>query len=736
MAAIGSLIAELRRRRVFRGVALYIVAAWIAIQVASEALPALGISGLAMRYVWLVAIAGFPIAVVFFWRYEFDDGRLVRTLPSSADEDVDLSLHASDYLILTLLLVVSSIAVWTAIEGISVTQHQPADVTEVIRAPENSIVVLPFRTVVESDADGWFREGLTEELSYSLTRLPQLRVTANRSAFAVAELRLDMREIGERLRVRYILDGSVRRTDERVRVNVELVESVSGSRVWQAEFDEKLADLVSMQTEIAGSILTALKVPLDDHELIADSAVAKPLPEAYDYYLLGLNEIRRTESRESFADWVDRAIEYFELAIAADPAFADAHAALARSHLYMLWSARAEQLESSTTIARQHIDQALALDSESEMAYLAMARIRHNAFDIDGYVRALERVLEINPANFEALSLLGQIYWSEGKVDKARHMVRAAYLRDPLSSQMVVANADMDAKLGNYDKAKSQFEELLETDSSNAIDNLITMEVSYGHLDEAVRWASILHQQSPDTLSRLMMARTARLLGAYDYAEEWLQTIDPAARGLTISAEMLLYVSSGRYAELEGLADMLLGRFVPETDDRLTPIQSQVLMRVALVNAVMGKFERSLSQFRRLDPNYRRSLDPGSRLLVLATMMTLAKKTGEHSAAQEYSDTADDLLRAIETSLAAQYSEFSLARAEWHAASGDTNAALRSLDDAFAHGFREATRIRRAVPWIDLQQHPRIIDIAARMDADVALQKQRALDNRWLRPPH
>lgn len=165
MAFRGTLVAELRRRKVFRSAAIYIVGAWVAIQVAGEALSALNIPDIAIRYVWLAAIVGFPVALLFSWRYDFGDGGLVRTQPAAAGDDVDLSLQRSDYLILIVLLSVSAIAIWQAVQGISETQPEMANYDIELDAPDNSIVVLPLRTLGKRSGTDYFSDGLTEELS-------------------------------------------------------------------------------------------------------------------------------------------------------------------------------------------------------------------------------------------------------------------------------------------------------------------------------------------------------------------------------------------------------------------------------------------------------------------------------------------------------------------------------------------------------------------------------------------
>lgn len=733
MSALGNLIAELRRRRVFRAAAIYVVGAWVAIQVAGEALPALDIPDTAIRYVWLLALVGFPIAVILAWRYDFAAGGLVRTRPAAADESVDLSLKRSDYVVLLALLVVSSFTVWKAVEGLSDVQQESIDrPVAVAEAPENSIVVLPLRTA--SDDDNYISYGLTEELSHSLTRLPQLRVTANRSAFAVAKLDLGIRDIGERLGVRYILDGSVRRHQDRVRVNIELLDSATAERLWDSEFDEEMSDILTLQSEIAGSVLVALQAPLDETVRGVTAAAGHTASTAaYDQYLLGLDEIRNALDRERIGDWVDRAIAHFENAVEADPEFADAHAMLARAHVYMLWSIRADQLERSTEIAMRHIERALELDPDSETAYLALARIRDTNFDQDGFVAALEKVLEINPANQEALDQLGREYWIRNEIGKARDLIRATYLRDPLNPAVIVLNADLNSRLGNYDRAKKLLLGLIdEQPDFDAADALIMLEIAYGQLAEAAHWASLQQRRQGGPLAAARMAQAALFLQAYEYAEQWLGIIEPEWRSLTMGTELVFLLTVGRHAEAEALVDGLAAQLVPEDGAMQRPMQARILSAAARVHAVAGNYERSLAYWRRVDPRFERRMDVDERVDTLIIMMTAANGNSDDEAFAAYSELTDRLLRSMETAGPSVSPRVLVARAEWHAARGDADAALASLSQAVDLGFRIAARIRLLPPWNGLREQPRFAELVARMDREVEAERRLAMENGWL----
>ena len=549
-------------------------------------MPALNTPDEAIRFAWIAAILGFPIAMLFSWRYDFADGGLTRTPPASAKDDVDLSLRKNDFIILLALLFVSGAAIWQAAQGIGDAQHPMANYAIELEAPDNSIVVLPLRALGKWADTDYFSDGLTEELSYNLNRLPQLRVTASRSAYTVAKLGLDIREIGLRLGVRYVLDGSVRRANERLRVNIELLDADSGSRVWQADFDEESKNLLALQERIANSVMTALKSPLSGIGTLTVARDKTKSPIAQDLYWLGMDEIRQMNSKRTFGDWVDRAIDYFEQAIEADPEFAEAHARLARTHIYFLWSIRGDLFESSTRIAKDHIDRALALNPDSTTALLAATRILYNSYDIDGYTAALQHILTIEPSNYGALTALGTLYWQSGKFDQATELYGIAYLRNPLSPDAIQLKARIDSSLGDYDGARKLLIELMREDPQAAAESLIALETQLGRLDDAARWASLLQRQEGGARASALMASSAIFLGEFDIAEQWVRRMGTSARSLTFSTELVFLLAAGRAQEAIKIADQVAREFIPETDGKVNPRQGHLLTRVAFVFAV------------------------------------------------------------------------------------------------------------------------------------------------------
>ena len=256
-----SVFKELRRRQVFGTAAVYVVAAWVIIQVAGEAKEAFGLQSVALRYLWIAAVTGFPAALIFGWYYDITRQGIVHTPSAHADTNADLSLNRTDYLIFsTFVLFVIVVAYPFLREIIEPAAHQ-SESELVSDAPTNSIAVLPFSNTSGTD-DEYFSDGLTEELIGSLARVKGLHVTARTSSFAFKGEDQDIRIIGQRLNIRNVLEGSVRRENSRIRITAQLVSVESGFDIWSESFDSELESVLDVQESIARSIVSALRIQL------------------------------------------------------------------------------------------------------------------------------------------------------------------------------------------------------------------------------------------------------------------------------------------------------------------------------------------------------------------------------------------------------------------------------------------------------------------------------------------
>jgi TolB-like protein len=343
------LFRELRRRRVFRTAGLYIVGAWLIMQVADVLFPGWGLPDAAVNVLFVAAVLGFPLALVFGWFFDITAHGIVRTPASGeADGDAPLALQRSDFAVLAGLAVVAGFIVYDATRDILDTpriDETAGDTTPDIMAVErlpNSIAVLPFTNVSDDPGNDAFCVGISEEILHELSEFSELNVIGRTSSFAFKDSDYRIPKIAALLGVGYLLQGSVRKYGDRLRISAQLVDEM-GVQQWSEAFDRTFADIFTLQTEIADIVATTV-VPK-----ISTSHARQREPDlvAYEHFLTGRELFRRREVRS--------AREELALAVELDPEFAEAHAEYAIARAFGM--PRPSDLE----VARRSIEKALSL---------------------------------------------------------------------------------------------------------------------------------------------------------------------------------------------------------------------------------------------------------------------------------------------------------------------------------------------------------------------------------------
>ena len=300
-----------------------IVAAWVLVQVASEALPAFNMPENAIRYVWVGALVGFPIAVVFSWKYDLTAAGIRRT--PAADESVEAArpLTRVDYGILTALALI------TLVTALGLGQRLADVQTEVARAPAtrdinpNSIAVLPLENVSIAPEGIFFAAGVHDALITNLSRISALMVTSSTSVRRI-DPKLSVPEIGRQLGVAKLLEGSVLVDGDRVRVIVQLIDAASDLHLWADTFERDVTDIITLQNEVARTIADVIEVHLSPREEAALSETRTVRPEFYRDYLKGMYLLRQDTPEGD-----RRAVEILEDVVHKDPDSALAYAGLA-----------------------------------------------------------------------------------------------------------------------------------------------------------------------------------------------------------------------------------------------------------------------------------------------------------------------------------------------------------------------------------------------------------------------
>lgn len=432
------LISELKRRNVHRVAAAYTVLAWLVIQVADTVAPAMSLPDWTLKVVIWVGIIGFPLTLVFSWLFELTPQGLMRDEGGDSEKPHTYSVHKINAAI-TVLLIIALLFVIFDSYVIKPEDDESALAAEAASEQPgakryDSIAVLPFINMSEDPGQTYLSDGLSEELLNLLAKLDKLKVAARTSSFAFRETDRDIREIGEALNVSTVLEGSIRKAGNRIRITAQLIDAADGYHLWSDSFDRELEDIFAIQDEISAAIVAALKVHLSGEETGTGNAGGSSVPAAYDAYLRGRHLMRtRGDARE--------ALELFREATELDPAFAEAWSSRAEVVIWLLetefWGEipRAE----AYLLAETNIERALQLDPTQARAYAARGMMLFEQWQLEKSLESLDRAIAINPNLADAYHTRATVLSRMGRIREARETLDQALALDPMHRGLVRA---------------------------------------------------------------------------------------------------------------------------------------------------------------------------------------------------------------------------------------------------------------------------------------------------------
>ncbi len=455
--------AELKRRRVFRVAAMYGATAFVVLQVADLFQEGLELPQVFLRVVTVLSLLGFPVALVVAWVYERTPAGVRRTDPAQSGEIEEIvasppakrwpmGLAAAAG---TALLLVGG---WwgmgsPAAPGGGAAPGDGRAAGERTSVGYSSIAVLPFVNMSGDPADEYFSDGLSEELLNVLAQIEGLKVAARTSSFAFKGRELDIREIGETLGVETILEGSVRRGADGLRITAQLIDVGDGFHVWSETYDRGSEDVLILQDEIAGSVAAALRPQLRGELVSVQARGGTADVGAHDLYLRGrarLNARRSAEDLRAAADDFRRATEI-------DSTYARAWAGQAVATSLLAAYAGVPCSELAGSVIRL-ADRALALDPEIAGAYAAryiIADCEHRWTDAE---TELLKAVAADPSYATAHQWLGELYIVLGRSDEAGQALQRALRLDPASRPLAFAMHAYFSYIGEYDRALAELE--------------------------------------------------------------------------------------------------------------------------------------------------------------------------------------------------------------------------------------------------------------------------------------
>ncbi len=720
MTRFRGLLAEMRRRRVFRVAALYLVGAWGVLQVADLAFESWGVPAAALRYLWIASILGFPLAIFLGWRFDIVDGRIVRVADSG--ETTDLSLARTDYLIAAAAIGIVIFTVYSL--GTQVAIDRPATRESGAAAMDaRSIAVLPFpATSVDGGEVEFLALGLQDDLLTRLSRISDMRVISRTSVERYRDTTASTAEIARELGVSKIVEGRIQRQGARIRINVQLIDAVTDEHLWAATYQRDLtaSDLFALQTEMVETIAGQLRATLSVDETERLSTVPTTSLEAYTAYLKGRQQAD-VESVES----LNAAIGHYKDAIERDPGFSLAQIALANAYLTLganFYGGLTR--EESIALAEPPLALAMSEGPERGEAFATLGLLKKQKGDYAGAEAALRRAIELSPSYSYAYRVYARLRWERQETDEALALAATAVSLDPYYAPANFDLARYNDLLGHFDEALERYLRVVAVRPDYAFAYVYIAAIYYlvqGRVDESLIW---YHRAArSDALSPSLKAAPAIAhleIGDLAGAKPWVELGNELGERTfwALWASTLYYTQSGDEARALTSA---------RTIHELWPRNAFALRMLRDADARAGRYDVARGRYARAF----REFDRSESLPVDADNFRAAIDFAEVLQHTGEDDRAAELLRAslaaIESLPRMGTNGYWISDARIFALQGRTDDALEALRGAVDEGWRFLTWyfLDRDPCLGSLRERPGFRDIREFVRADLALQAER-----------
>ena len=478
---MGKFFAELKRRKVYTIAVAYLVGGWALAQGVAQVLPVFDTPIWVIRLLVILIILGFPIALALSWFFDLTRYGVVRT-PNLRDIDVALNRTPS----------------------------------------ENSIAVLPFVDLSPGKDHDYFSDGIAEEILTALSKIDNLRVAARRSSFWFKDKQADLREIAHKLNVAHVLEGSVRRDDNRVRVTAELIDARGGFTIWSDTFEREMQSIFALQDEITRAIVDTLKLKL----AISPPPAARSLA-AYDSYLQG-----QFYSDKSTEEALRKSLEHFQRALEIDPRFSRAWTGTAKAWLWLA-DGYVAPLEAYSQVRDAAVN-ALKIDKDDAEAHVYLGETKRILdWNMDGAEREFSRAVALDPKSTPSNYFSAAFFAAIGERDKALQYLHRTATIDPASLWVNNAACELYRYFGLYDEALAAGERALQLDPAFIFGEplLAALYREMGRFDEAIA----LYEKAETISARPAFghAITYAMMNRPDQAREILAKAVAARRSYT-----------------------------------------------------------------------------------------------------------------------------------------------------------------------------------------------------------
>lgn len=528
---------DVKSRKIFKVATVYAAVTWGIIQIADILLPVLRYPEWVMSSMVLIAFSGFPIALIIGWMLDIKHERQI--LASAKDEPAatrSVKDRAVEFSIILLFGATAAFLYWNSASQPVGAQIEPLPSVTQLTSPEaeqKTIAVLPFASFGSSEEDEFFADGLSEELLNVLARNKNLRVAARTSSFQYKNQNLNIRKIARELGVQYILEGSVRRSGDLIRITAQLIKADEDVHIFSSTWDKDTTNVFKVQDEIAQSVLDTLEIKLLGKSEVTTSNIGTEDIVAFSEYSRGVAYVRN-RSKNDFV----KAIEHLEKAISLDPDYAQAYAMLAEAYLLQSSYGLIDSKQ-AIELAEPNIENSLRLNRDLAEGHAVMGLMiwqmsydeKDMQMDPEKLAKAkfhLNRAIEINPSNAEAYMWYGTILQNEGFVKDGSALYKKAFEIDPQAA-VVGYNYGIDLmSRGKYEESMNVFNVVVRNNPNyaNAYDIAGEVSMAVGQLDQAYKLYQRIGELSGDQQEWLAKAHDILIpLGYFQQAQENLDIL-------------------------------------------------------------------------------------------------------------------------------------------------------------------------------------------------------------------
>jgi len=708
---ISATLAELSRRKVLRTVGAYAVGVFVLLQLMDAAVEPLRLPDWVPTLVVIVVILGFPLVFLLAWHLE-----LTPTGVHKAKAAGLVSKSQSAFLFSIMLLAMFGLAfVFYQYYSEVFEAGTPQQIVEQreFMAPENSIAVLPFTDMSVEGDQAYFSDGIAEEILNLLAGVDGLHVAARTSSFAFRDTKTNIREIGRLLNVRTLLEGSVRKIGNRVRLTAQLINIEDGYHIWSQAYDREITDIFAIQDEVSSHIATALVESFTG--LAAKQFGRTDSFAASQAYRTGrIHWWRRTPGE------LQRAIELFATALEHDARFAPAYAAMADTWLLLSLYGNVST-HKAIRKAESMIENALEIDPESEEAFAALGLARWQIGQMDAAESALRQSIELNedyvPAQLWLAGLLGQL----GRFPEEHLVLEKAMEIDPLNELLASNYSQNLAVRGYWAEGKKLIQELIDLrpDSTILLRSMATYELKHGNLVEGWKFAHRAWQLQPDDPYDIsVLAQTWLLLGEVEEAERIVrQGLEKSGKnGSLLGTYWMALMVLHRYEEAETMVRDMMAEYGENLPDAL---RRKFNFQLGMCAFVREDYPRAYSLLNAAIGDEDDRIYKGDEIWAVTMASVASAIVGKHEEAESRLVEAERMVRRARLN-GVDDPDIYYSEAVLLAMRDQPERALEKLEQAYQRGFRELWTLNIDFRLDSLRQQPGFIALKNRITDDVS----------------